>query len=169
MRNLLSNCVVLTFTSIAAFTSAFNQSMESLASISHSPIEISGSDRALLLTKGAWVMHSIESDKPCDTNGDGILTKNIGSELPRCAMDDVMYVKTNGKLVFERNKRCDPSEEAIETYSWELTSDNKFVMTKGSVVADMLFKYVTREELALVIPSEAHGVMYYFTVRYRHP
>jgi len=143
--------------------------MESLSYISHTSVEVSGNEKTFLITKGGWIMRSIVSDKPCDTNGDGILTKNIASELPPCAMDDIMYVKPNGKVVFERNKRCDPSEGAIETYNWELTSNNEFVITKGSVVAGMVFKYVTKEELALVIPSEAHGVMYYFTVTYRHP
>lgn len=169
MRNILSNCILLACTSIVAFTNAFNQSTESIAFTTRAPLEGSGNDRTALITRGAWRMHSIESDKACDTNGDGILTKNIGSEMPQCATDDIMYVKPNGKVVFERNKRCDPAEGAIESYNWVLTSDNRFVITRGSVVAEMLFKYVTKEELALVIPSEAHGVMYYFTVRYRHP
>jgi hypothetical protein len=165
MRNILSNFILLALINTAAQTKAFTQSSESLAYSGNNTT----SDKTALLAIGAWVMYSIESDKPCDTNSDGILTKNIASELPACAMDDIMYIKPNGKVVFERNKRCDPSEGAIESYNWELRSDNMFVISKGSVVAEMLFKYVTKQELALVIPSEAHGVMYYFTVRYKHP
>ncbi len=169
MRSILSNILLLALVNIAAQTKAFAQPTGSIASSGTSPLGVSHSDKTALLANGAWVMYSIESDKPCDTNGDGVLTKDIASELPPCAMDDIMFIKPNGKVVFERNKRCDPSEGAIESYNWELNSDNKFVISKGSVVAEMLFKYVTRQELALVIPSEAHGVMYYFTVRYKHP
>jgi len=121
-----------------------------------------------MLTKGSWKIKSIVSDKPCDTDGDGRLTTDVASEMPQCALDDDMAILANGKVVFNRFERCWPEEQAKESFTWKLSGDNKFVLSKGNYRTEMIFKSVTKDELVLVVPTEAMGVMYYFTVTYVH-
>ena len=122
-----------------------------------------------MLTKGTWKIKSIVSDKACDTDGDGRHTTDIASEMPSCAMDDLLVIQANGKAVFKRFDRCYPEEAQEEEYRWKLTGDDKFILSKGGYETEMLFQYVTEQELVMIIPTEAMGEMYNFKVTYVHP
>lgn len=117
-------------------------------------------------TKGTWRMVSVVSDKPCDTDGDGVETTDIFSETPACAKDDLMEVQANHKVIFTRNQRCALTERAVETYKWTMGKNGAFTIVDGSVEAKMLLKSVTPTKLVMEIPMEAQGEWYRFTVTY---
>lgn len=127
-------------------------------------LRISG--RPADLMRGSWKIISIQSDKPCDTDGDGILTCDVFSEMPTCALDDVMMIREDKTVRFKRNQRCQPTEQAVETYNWTLSDDGIFMMSVGSIEAAMRLIHVTGRRLAMEIPMEAQGEMFYFTVNY---
>ncbi|HMX39365.1 MAG TPA: lipocalin family protein [Saprospiraceae bacterium] len=118
------------------------------------------------LTKGAWRIVSITSNKPCDTNGDGIATQDIYSETPACAKDDIMHIRSNGKVTFDRYVHCDLTEKDKETYTWKLGKNGSFLIYDTSIEAKMILKSVTPERLVMDIPMESMGEMFYFTVTY---
>lgn len=169
MRNVLLSGSIMTL-SMMSFYSFTTSGAFDFSSATHAEKkENKGDEIKNLITKGSWKIQSVISDKACDTDGDGRETTNIASEMPSCALDDVMEVRPNGKVVFKRFERCYAGESAVESYNWTLTGDDKFIITKGSMEAEMIFRYVTKNELVLVIPSEAMGEMYYFTVTYKRP
>lgn len=118
------------------------------------------------LTRGGWKIISVQSDKPCDTDGDGTETRDVRSEMPACALDDVMMVRENGKVFFKRHERCELTEHPVETYDWTLAQDGTFTMRAGSIEGVMQLRYVTGRRLVMVIPMEAQGEAYHFTVTY---
>lgn len=119
------------------------------------------------LTSGAWKMQSVISDKPCDTNGDGVRTTDILGEMPSCSKDDVLFVRKNGRAVFQRGVPCD-NEPSTQSYSWTLSGNGLFTMTSGSIVAEMQLVSVDAHTLRMMIPMEDGEERYRFVVTYTH-
>lgn len=120
-----------------------------------------------LLTKGSWKMQSVVSDKPCDTDGDGYETTNILSEMQPCAKDDVLTIRKNGRITYQRGLPC-ADEPSTQHYDWKLSEDGLFTMTSGSIVAEMYLASVDDQTLKMIIPMEEGGKTYRFTVTYAH-
>ena len=118
-------------------------------------------------TRG-WKLYRITSDKPCDTNNDGIKNTEIIQEMPTCALDDMLFIrKENNKAYYERGILCDnqPKEEA---YDWTLL-DNKFIMSQGNDSPDtMEIISLDDKKMVMAIQMEALGELYIFTVTFKH-
>ena len=169
MRSVILSGSIVILTSVSFFLFNAPSARDSTSGTVTEIVESTREAPETLLTKGAWKIQSVVSDKACDTDGDGATTTNIASEMDACSLDDIMYVHPDGKVIFQRLERCSPDEAATEEYDWTLTSDNKFTIIRGEAEAAMIFRHVSKDELVLVIPSEAQGEMYYFTVTYRRP
>lgn len=119
------------------------------------------------LTARGWRMRAVVSDKPCDTDGDGYETTDIFAEMPPCAKDDVLFIRKNGRAVYQRGLPC-ADEPATQSYAWTLSEDGLFTMTAGSIVAEMYLASVDAKTLKMIVPMEAQGKEYRFTITYTH-
>ena len=122
------------------------------------------------LTKGEWKIQSITSNKPCDTNYDGVATTNVTSEMPACALDDVVKFHPDGIVAFQRFERCELTEEDIEKYNWFYSSKNgQLNIARGSVDAIMILRTVSENQFVVDIPMQDGGESHLFTVTYGRP
>lgn len=119
-----------------------------------------------LLTQGSWKIVSIVSDVPCDTDGDGVKTTDIYDETPQCAKDDVMHIKSNNTVVFDRYTHCDLTEKDHETYQWKMGKNGSFTIFNSSISAKMTVKSVSNSQLVMDVPMEVMGEMIHYTVTY---
>lgn len=128
------------------------------------------SEAVEMLTQGEWKIQSITSNKPCDTNYDGYFTTDIFSEMPSCALDDIVKFYSDGIVAYHRNERCELTEQDVEKYNWFYTDmDNKINIARGSVEAVMILRSLSAEQLIVEIPMQEGGESHIFTITYHHP
>jgi len=128
------------------------------------------SEEVKMLMQGEWQIKSITSNKPSDTNYDGQFTTDVYSEMPACALDDVVKFYSDGIVAFQRNERCELTEEDIEKYNWFYSEkENKLNIARGGIEAVMILRSLSGSQFIVDIPMQDGGDYHVFTVTYHHP
>ncbi|MFN8302350.1 MAG: lipocalin family protein [Saprospiraceae bacterium] len=123
----------------------------------------------LQLTRDTWVMTSAVADKPCDTNYDGKMTRDVFSELPDCCTDDELRFFNNGSAVFTRYQICNLGEKPIDKYHWTIDHTNTITLSEGNIQAAMSIQSLSPQRLVVTMPFDLQGDNPHITVTYERP
>ncbi len=113
-----------------------------------------------------WKLYRVTSDKPCDTNNDGVMSTEIVPEMPICSLDDTLFIKKGNKALYRRGVEC-YNESKNNTYDWTLTG-NTFTMSQGNIQDPMEIVSVDKKRLVMTTKVEALGELYLFTITFIH-
>ena len=142
---------------------------DSLISTVHTPpaapVDKTINMEALTDSRG-WKLYRVTSDKPCDTNNDGVMSTEIVPEMPICSLDDTLFIKKGNKALYKRGVEC-YNESKNNTYDWTLTG-NTFTMSQGNIQDPMEIVSVDKKRLVMTTKVEALGELYLFTITFIH-
>jgi hypothetical protein len=113
-----------------------------------------------------WVLDKVTSDKPCDTNNDGVYTIDVLSEMPQCMRDDRLFIQKNNIAYYERGVSCcdDPVENM---YTWSLKG-KKFTMAQKGIEDSMDIISLDDKKFVVSTRMEAQGEMFTFRITFVH-
>ncbi|MBL7814034.1 MAG: lipocalin family protein [Saprospiraceae bacterium] len=114
-----------------------------------------------------WKLEKIVSNKPCDMNQDGIKSTDIMSEMPSCALDDILFIDRNSdNAYYKRGKLCG-KEPKNNTYTWQLVG-TKLILSQNGYDDEMEILAVDDTKMVVLVKMEALGEGYHFMTTFKH-
>lgn len=123
-----------------------------------------------LLCRDKWEIVSMIPVPSGDKDDDEAPDSDLGSEIPYCAMDDVMTFYRDGTIIFQRNETCYSSGRGYEKYNWFYKpAADKIYIARGVVEVEMALHVISENQLVVNVINKGDDSGREFLVTYVHP